>query len=196
MRRIHPMLAALAAVTIALAGCQQQASEEGAADETAAAESMNDQAALEAMTDSYAEAFAAHDWDKVLGFHTSDYQEITPDGGTMSYDEVSAALRDSAQAPPEGGRLTIDAETFEIAASGDVAYGSGTATFSAPGPDGQPMSETTRWVAGFQKVDGEWKVDRLAQVATGGAGATDEGGMDDGTMDEGGMDEEGSDSSM
>jgi ketosteroid isomerase-like protein len=52
-------------------------------------------------------------------------------------------------------------EEMQVAESGDVAYGSGTSTVTVTSPDGQETSETMRWVAGFERVDGQWKVDRL-----------------------------------
>ena len=54
-------------------------------------------------------------------------------------------------------------ETTEVSESGDVAYSSGTSTVTVPGAEGaEGMSETMRWVAGFKRVDGAWKIDRLA----------------------------------
>lgn len=201
MRKIHPMVAALAAVTIAFAACEQQAGEEGATEETAA-DSVDNEAALEDFRTSFEEAFAARDWDAMMALHTSDYVEITPAGETMGYDEMGTAMRDSANQPPEGGTLTIETESMEIAESGDLAYGTGTAVFSFTGPDGQEIRDETRWMAGFEKVDGEWKLDRLAQVSTGGEDGAMEGGMDEGMMDdagvpgEGAAEGEGTDSSM
>jgi ketosteroid isomerase-like protein len=73
-----------------------------------------------------------------------------------------AMMSDSANMPPEGATLSIETELLEVAESGDVAYGAGVSTVTMPGADGQEMSESSRWVAGFKRVDGEWKVDRLA----------------------------------
>jgi ketosteroid isomerase-like protein len=92
---------------------------------------------------------------------TSDYQEIGPEG-VLDYDQAMAMMADSANMPPEGATLSIDMEESRVAESGDVAYSSGTSTVTMTGEDGQEMSQTMRWVAGFERVDGQWKVDRLA----------------------------------
>ena len=70
-------------------------------------------------------------------------------------------MRDTTDPRPSDAELSIETDDMTIAASGDVAYGSGTSTFTATGPDGAPIEERTRWVAGFRKVDGEWLIDRL-----------------------------------
>lgn len=48
-----------------------------------------------------------------------------------------------------------------MAESGDLAYGTGTTTLEGADSDGQPFTAKSRWLAGFKKVGGEWKIDRL-----------------------------------
>lgn len=149
-------------LALTLAACEQPAQEtgdmDGAADTTAA---VSAEAQLDSLRMNYVAAWEARDWAAVSGMMTSDYQEIGPEG-RFDYDQVTAMMADSANMPPEGATLSIDMEESRVAESGDVAYGSGTSTVTVTGPDGQETSETMRWMAGFERVDGQWKIDRLA----------------------------------
>lgn len=158
-RIVAPLVAGLA---LTLAACEQPAQEagemEGTADTMAA---VSAEAQLDSLRMNYEAAWAARDWTTISGMMTSDYQEIGPEG-VLDYDQAVAMMTDSANMPPDGATLSIDMEDSQVAESGDVAYSSGTSTVTMTGPDGQEMSETMRWVAGFEMVDGQWKVDRLA----------------------------------
>lgn len=166
MRKVHSTIAALAMVTIALAGCEQQVAEDtGATEEEAATDTANVEAELDAFRSDYETAWNARDWDAVVVMHTEDYEEVTPEGDVLGYGDIEVAMQDTAMAPPEDARLAIHTETMQSAESGDIAYGTGTSTVTATGPDGQEMTQTERWMAGFEKIDGEWKLDRLIRSA-------------------------------
>lgn len=170
MHKTHPTIAALAAVTIAFAACEPRAGEEtGAAGEDVAVDTADLETELDEFRSGYEEAWNARDWDAVVVMHTEDYQEVTPEGETMGYGDIETAMQDTAQAPPEDARLAIDIESMEIADSGELAYATGTSTVTATGPDGQPMTINEYWMAGFERVDGEWKLDRLVRTAAGGS---------------------------
>ena len=164
MKRMRIATPLLLGIAVALAACEQQATETGEmedtfADDTASAASA--EAQLDSLRIRYEEAWNAGDMDAIGDMMTSEYQEIGPEGA-MNYDEVMAMMSDTANMPPEGATLSIETQVLEVAESGDVAYGAGVSTVTIPGADGQEMSESSRWVAGFKRVDGEWKVDRLA----------------------------------
>ena len=162
MRRYRIATPLAFGLALTLAACEQPAQEtgemEGAADTTAA---VSAEAQLDSLRTNYEAAWHARDWAAISGMMTSDYQEIGPEG-VLDYDQVTTMMADSATMPPEGATLSIDMEEMQVAESGDVAYGSGTSTITVTSPDGQETSETMRWVAGFERVDGQWKVDRLA----------------------------------
>ena len=149
-------------LALMLAACEQPAQEtgemEGTADTTAA---VSAEAQLDSLRTNYEAAWHARDWTAISGMMTSDYQEIGPEG-VFDYDQITTMMADSANMPPEGATLSIDMEETQVAESGDVAYGSGTSTITVMGPDGEETSETMRWVAGFERVDGQWQIDRLA----------------------------------
>lgn len=164
MKRMRIATPLLLGIAVALAACEQQATETGEmedtfADDTASAASA--EAQLDSLRIRYEVAWNSGDMDAVGNMMTSDYEEIGPEG-VMNYDQAMAMMSDSANMPPEGATLSIETEVLEVAESGDVAYGAGVSTVTMPGADGQEMSESSRWVAGFKRVDGEWKIDRLA----------------------------------
>ena len=160
MRIATPLLLGIA---VALAACEQQATETGEMEDTFAdsAAVVSPEVALDSLRIRYEEAWNSGDMDAIGNMMTPDYEEIGPEG-VMNYDEAIAMMSDSANMPPEGATLSIETEVLEVAESGDVAYGAGVSTVTMPGADGQEMSESSRWVAGFKRVDGEWKIDRLA----------------------------------
>ena len=181
IRMVPPIVMGLA---LMLGACEQTGTETGDMEETPAdsVAGVDDEAALDDLRASYEDAWEAGDMSAIAGMMTSDYQEIGPEG-TMNYDQVTAMMADSANMPPPGATLSIETHTLEIAESGDVAYGSGISTVTVPGPDGQEMSESSQWVAGFEKVDGQWKVDRLAFAPVTESAPATEGAADTtGTM--------------
>lgn len=151
-------------LSLALAACQQQGAESGEMEEapadTMAAVSAEEQ--LEALRDDYVAAWEARDLDALGAMMSPDYREIRP-LGVFDRAGAEAMMRDSSVMPPEGATMTIDMQTIEVAESGDVAYASGETTVTIPAAEGrEEMTETTSWIAGFKKIDGAWKVDRLA----------------------------------
>jgi uncharacterized protein (TIGR02246 family) len=158
-RIVAPLVAGLA---LTLAACEQPAQETGEMEGTAdTMATVSAEAQLDSLRMNYEAAWHARDWTAISGMMTSDYQEIGPEG-VLDYDQVTTMMTDSANMPPEGATLSIDMEESRVAESGDVAYGSGTSTVTVTGEDGQETSETMRWVAGFERADGQWKIDRLA----------------------------------
>ena len=163
MTRMRIATPLLMGVAVVLAACEQQATETGEMEDTFAdtAAVVSPEVELDSLRIRYEQAWNSGDMDAIGNMMTSEYQEIGPEG-VMNYDESMAMMSDSANMPPAGATLSIETEVLEVAESGDVAYGAGVSTVSMPGADGQEMSESSRWVAGFKHVDGEWKLDRLA----------------------------------
>lgn len=179
MKRMRIAVPLLLGIAGTLGACEQQATETGEMEDTVAdtASAVSAEAQLDSLRIAYEEAWNAGDMNAIGEMLTPDYREIGPEG-SMDYDEAMAMMSDSANMPPEGARLSIDTEIMEVAESGDVAYGAGTTTIVMPGTDGEEIRESSQWVAGFKRVDGEWKVDRLAF-----APQVEDGGMDmDGGM--------------
>lgn len=154
------------ALTLAFAACPQEAQVE---QEAMPADTVDHEAALDQLRTNYEQAYNAGDAETLIGLYTEDYLEYTLQA-TMDYAGIVAALRDTTGFPP-GANLAIQPDEFMVAESGDVAYGTGTTTFTGPGPDGAPMTANDRWLAVFRNVGGAWKLHRLAilpQVAASG----------------------------
>lgn len=154
------------ALGVTVAGCEQRPAEEtGEAMEpgeaTAEAETQ-----FESLRASYIEAWEARDADALVALHTEDYVEYTPEGERTSA-EIHSQLADTA-AQLQDASLSIEPEAFVVAESGDVAYETGSSTVIGTAPDGTPVSESSRYMVGFQKVDGEWKIHRLVLAPTAG----------------------------
>lgn len=159
-------------IGLALSACQQPAGETGEMEdtpsETVAAVSAEEQ--LETLRTDYEQAWNARDMDAIVAMLTPEYREIGTEG-TYGHAEVEAMMKDSANMPPEGATMSIETKSLEVAESGDVAYGIGTTTMTFADADGEEMTQSTDWIAGFKKVGDEWKLDRLATVpATAGSG--------------------------
>lgn len=168
-----------------LTACQQQAAETGEMEESPAdsVATVSDVDQLQTLRDSYVQAWEAHDVDALLAMMTPGYREVGPEG-SFDYADAETMMRDPGHMTPTGSTIEIEMQTIEVAESGDVAYASGTSTVTIPaGENGEGMSQTGDWVAGFKKIDGAWKIDRLAMGPVSGATTDDgEGAMDgDGT---------------
>lgn len=151
--------AGLLAIAVALTACE--GAEVDVTDETAAADSVDHEAALDEFRTSYEAAYNAGDADALMAMYTSDFVEYVPDA-TLDYAAVEASLRDTVQGMPSGGTLRITTDEWEVAESGDLAHGHGTTVYDGPGPDGATVQMTDRWMAAFKNVDGAWKIHRLA----------------------------------
>jgi uncharacterized protein (TIGR02246 family) len=182
LRKLTPLPLILG---VALAACQQQAAETGEMEETPAdtVATVSDADQLQTLKDDYVRAWEAHDVDTMLAMMTPGYHEVGPEG-SFDYAGAEAMMRDPEYTPPTGSTMEIEMQTIEVAESGDVAYASGTSTVTVPaGENNEAMTQSADWVAGFKKIDGAWKIDRLAMGPLAGATADDgEGAMDgDGT---------------
>jgi uncharacterized protein (TIGR02246 family) len=163
MRSIRIATPLVLTMGLILSACQQQGTETGEMEETPAdsVATVSDEDQLDALRSDYEVAWEAHDVDAMVAMMTPDYREIGPLG---SFDRAGAEamMRDSTSMAPQGATISIDMQTKEIADSGDVAYASGQSTVTIPQPDGTDLTQTQDWVVGFKKVDGAWKIDRLA----------------------------------
>jgi uncharacterized protein (TIGR02246 family) len=142
---------------LAFLACEQQAAEQAATEE-AAVDPAAEVDAIHALADSYEQAFNAGDKAAVLALYTPGATEIMADGTTATAAEnVEATMGDSAT----GATISIEPERTEVSEAGDMGYDMGTYTITAPGPDGQTVSQTMRYLVTVKKVDGAWKLDAV-----------------------------------
>lgn len=151
-------------VVAALAlGCKQ--AEESGEMEAPAVDMAAEVQAIHDLEERYMQAFEARDVDAVLALHTADAMEIAHDG---TAEPSSNSVRTQLESAPPGTTISIDSEETSVSAAGDVAYDVGTYTMTVPDPQGG-VSETYRYVAGFRKEDGVWKVAVVIGTAALGA---------------------------
>ena len=160
-RSLVPVLAFSLVAWMAACETEPAADEEETAE--AAADTVSAEEGLELLRTQYEAAFNAGDWDAVSALLTDDYMEISPTGQVLDRAAADAMMRDTTQMT--GGQISIQADT--PVADGDVAYNTGVSTFTATGPDGTEVVQEARWLAGFERVDGQWKLDRLMSAPMG-----------------------------
>lgn len=143
----------------AFACSKEPADDAGALEETPIVDVAAEEAALQALGDSYVQAVAAKDIDTLVNFWTEDVVGIAHDGTTMTgHEAIRASYTEqfSAEGSPS---MEIVPERRAVASSGDLAYEIGTYTMTMTGADGAATSSSYRYVVGYQKIDGAWKVD-------------------------------------
>lgn len=168
--RSRTCLAALLAFGVAVAACE---AEEAQVEEGEMAEgTVSAEEELEELRVTYEEAYNRADMPALAALHSKDYVEVSPEGEVVTRADVDAMTQEALA----GQQISIETESMTVAESGDIAYGTGITTITGTGPDGQPFTAESRWLAGFKKQDGEWKVDRLI-TTDGGEGAMTEEDM-------------------
>lgn len=168
MKRIETIFGvAVVALGLGLVACEPREGEEPEA--VATADTVPPEQAIEDLRERYIQAYNDRDVDALVMLHSEDFQQITPED-VLDRESIRANMADTVMVPPDA-QIDITTDEMVVAESGDVAFGSGTSTFRATGPDGTPISEESRWLAGFRKVDGEWKLHRLVVVPPGTSAA-------------------------
>jgi ketosteroid isomerase-like protein len=152
-------MAMIVALGVSMVACEAQEADV----EEAPADTVDQEAAVNEVPAAYEAAYNAGDAEAVIALYDEDFVEYNPEG-TMDYAAVTTALRDTAGIPP-GSQLTITTESLTVAEAGDYAFGHGSTSYTATGPDGMPIAGNDRWLGVFRNVDGEWKLHRLALVA-------------------------------
>lgn len=151
------------AIGIGVIGCEAQEAEdtdvEADVDTTAMSkDTVSPEQRLENLAREYERAYGERDAPALSALHTEDYLEISPEGDVRTATMLDSILQDTSQM---GEGLGIETESIVVAESGDIAYGTGVTTLRGTDPEGEAFTAESRWLAGFEKVDGEWKLDRL-----------------------------------
>ncbi|MDX1622366.1 MAG: SgcJ/EcaC family oxidoreductase [Gemmatimonadota bacterium] len=162
---IVPVLVALVA-----AACQQRAAEQEPAEpagDTVAVEARTEQQAIDTLRVRYERAFESADAGAIASLYTEDAILHVPDEEPVRGREaVRGVFEETFADSLTDVSFTIEPGELVIADAGDVAYGTGTTTFSATTPAGESITERSRYLVAFEKVDGEWKLDAAVSVPT------------------------------
>lgn len=154
-RRAVPWTAALLlAPVLALAACQPQATQDGAAAvDTAAVE-----ASIDSLRAAYQEAVNGEDWERLGTMVTEDAVIVMP--GPAAWDSMLAAASEAGTPFPPGATLEIEsAETGVLTADRAYDMGTGTVTWTPEGADEPRTVRDTYLVLLHRTADG-WKVHR------------------------------------
>lgn len=103
----------------------------------------------------YIEAYESHDAKALVGLHSRDFVEFVP-GAKIDRFVIGRAM------PPAGASFSLEPDRVVVAGSGDVAWETGTSVLTGTSPDGAEMRREWSYMIGWEKVGGEWKLDRMA----------------------------------
>lgn len=143
-----------------LAGCQQRPpAEEGTTIEEPVVDVAAEVEAIHQLADRYEQAIAAKDVEALVAFWTDDAIWIDHDGTTTSGADAFRESYSEMTSQPGTTAFEIAPDRTVVASSGDIGYEIGIYTNTTTTPDGEIVQEGYRYVVGFEKVAGEWKVD-------------------------------------
>jgi ketosteroid isomerase-like protein len=150
-----PMKLEILAVTglaVALTACAPAAPEAPAIDIAA------ETAALQAAATAYTDAARVLDPSAMAAFYAEDGLAMPPNDATREGPAAFAAYVEEAGGM-EGFSVTLDPPTVVMGAGGDMGYSFGLIQITAPGPDGELVTEEERDVHVWRKQpDGMWKI--------------------------------------
>ncbi|MDX1622367.1 MAG: nuclear transport factor 2 family protein [Gemmatimonadota bacterium] len=114
-----------------------------------------ERARIDSLRARYIEAYESHDAKTLVGLHSRDFVEFVP-GAQIDRFVIGRAT------PPAGASLSLEPERVVVAGSGDVAWETGTSLLAGTTPDGAGMRREWNYMIGWEKIAGEWKLDRMA----------------------------------
>jgi ketosteroid isomerase-like protein len=135
------------ALLMVVAGCNQQAPDNRAADEST----------IRNLDAQWSKTAGAHDLDGVVSYYSDDAVVLPPNAPAAADKQAIRALWAGLAGP--GVSITWQASKVEVAKSGDLAYSLGTYTDSMKDPQGKLLSDKGKFVEVWKKQsDGTWKV--------------------------------------
>jgi uncharacterized protein (TIGR02246 family) len=156
--RFLPLLAAFGLV----AACQTEPAEQtGATEEAAATDAASVRTEIETIGDRFEQALLAEDAATIGTFYAEDAIALPPGApraeGRAAIEALFASWFDQVPGP-EGFTLTTD--DVQVAASGDIAYETGTYTSRGTSPEGESYDETGKYLVVWKNLDGQWMIVR------------------------------------
>ncbi len=141
-------------LTLAIACAPAPEQEEPAVEEAVSAEA--DVAAIHALMDRWAEGLNNEDTDAMLSLFTPGTAFMPPDEPAITGTEALRSWFDASFA--EEGALEYSIQTDEVKVSGDWAAGRGTYTFSSAVEEGEPVTNSGKWIILYERgADGSWR---------------------------------------
>ncbi len=151
MKQAH-LLAAVAAASIALAGCKAQVGKDAATD-TAAVEQ-----ALKGIEGQWQADYNARDAKRLADHYAPDAAIANP-GSPLASDARARAEAIGGMVADQNLQITFASDRVQVAKSGDLAYTRGHYTMRMTDPaTKQPRSDSGSYLTVWQKqADGSWK---------------------------------------
>ena len=113
---------------------------------------------IHALVDDWSAAAVAKDAARFASFYAEDAVLMLEDAPDMRGIAVLRGAIEGMMQDPNF-QLSFHADEVEVARSRDLAYETGTYSFTITGPDGEPMKEVGHYVVVWAKqADGTWKV--------------------------------------
>jgi ketosteroid isomerase-like protein len=142
-----PALCGCLALMMLTAGCNQTPADTRAAD----AQTIKD------LDTQWSKTAGAHDLDGTLSYYSDD-ATVLPANAPMVADKQAIRARWAAELVP-GVDQSWQSNKVEVAASGDLAYDTGSYTMTMKDAQGKPVTDRGKYIEVWKKqADGKWKV--------------------------------------
>ena len=147
-----PAVSVVLALAIACAPAPEQ--EEPAVEEAVSAEA--DVAAIHALMDRWAEGLNNEDTDAMLSLFTPGTVFMPPDVPAITGTEAVRSWFEETFAGE--GAFEYSVQTDDVKVAGDWAAGRGTYTFSSASEEGEPTTNSGKWIILYERgADGSWR---------------------------------------
>ncbi len=141
-------------LTLAIACAPAPEQEQPAVEEAVSTEA--DVAAIHALMDRWAEGLNNEDTDAMLALFTPGTVFMPPDEPAITGTEAVRSRFDAQFA--EEGTVEYSIQTDEVKVAGDWAAGRGTYTFSSASEEGEPVTNSGKWIILYERgADGSWR---------------------------------------
>jgi ketosteroid isomerase-like protein len=134
------------ALLLVVSGCNRQAPDNRAADEST----------IRNLDAQWSKAAGAHDLDGIVSYYSDDAVLLPPNApAATNKQSIRAAWADLAV---PGVAIAWQALKVEVARSGDLAYSTGTYTLAMKDPQGKPIADMGKFMEVWKRqADGGWK---------------------------------------
>jgi ketosteroid isomerase-like protein len=135
------------ALLVVVCGCNQQAPDNRAADEST----------IRNLDAQWSKTAGAHDLDGIVSYYSDDAVLLPPNAPAATNKQSIRASWADLAAP--GVSISWQVSKVEVSKSGDMAYSTGIYSLAMKGPQGKPIVDKGKFMEVWKKQpDGGWKV--------------------------------------
>jgi ketosteroid isomerase-like protein len=133
-------------LVLAVAGCAQRVDIEA------------EQATIQNMANQWSSAANAQDVEGVLALYSKNASVFPPNAAIVTGSGAIRELWSSVIGSP-GYFVSVETDSVEVSSVGDLACSQGTYSSTANDSEGNPVTETGKWVVVSKKqADGDWRI--------------------------------------